>query len=100
MSTESAPNPDNSRPASPGPATGAPPLGARIVAFSAILIAGLCGGLIGFGFAKLQCEGACGLQKGGFSFVGAIGAAVGVAIISVLTLRAMGEWSAGGKRQD
>jgi hypothetical protein len=83
-----------------GTPSGAPPLAARLLAFGAILVAGVCGGLIGFGFIDLQCSGTCGTQKGLGAFVGAVGAAVGVAIISVLTLRAMGEWSAGGKRRD
>lgn len=85
---------------SSGTPTGAPPLGARLLAFGAILVAGVCGGLIGFGFTDLQCSGSCGAAKGIGAFVGAIGAAIGVAVIAVLTLRAMGEWAAGGKRRD
>jgi hypothetical protein len=94
----SAPLPEQRSPG--GPPSGAPPLGARLLAFAAILVAGVCGGLIGFGFIDLQCSGSCGTQKGIGAFAGAVGAAIGVAIISVLTLRAMGEWSAGGKRRD
>ncbi len=93
-----APQPGEGSPSSTP--SGAPPLAARLLAFGAILVAGVCGGLIGFGFIDLQCSGTCGTQKGLGAFVGAVGAAVGVAIISVLTLRAMGEWSAGGKRRD
>lgn len=97
-----APMPDvptsDRRPA--GPPSGAPPLGARLLAFGAILLAGACGALIGFGFVDLQCSGSCGTQKGVGALVGAVGAAVGVAIIAVLTLRAMGEWAAGGRRRD
>jgi hypothetical protein len=48
----------------------------------------------------LQCTGDCSVQKGGGALIGAVGAAVGVAVIAVLTLRAMGEWAAGGKRDD
>lgn len=83
-----------------GPPSGAPPLVARLAAFGAIIAAGACGALIGFGFADLQCDGSCGTQKGIGALVGALGAAVGVAIIAVLTLRAMGEWAAGGARRD
>ena len=87
------------RPAA-GPPSGAPPLVARLAAFGAIVVAGVCGGLIGFGFVDLQCEGTCATPKGIGALVGAIGAASGVAIIAVLTLRAMGEWAAGGRRRD
>ena len=62
--------------------------------------AGVCGGLIGFGFTDLQCTGSCSTQKGIGALVGSVAAAVGVAIIVVLTLRAMGEWAAGGRRRD
>ncbi len=94
----SDPRPANGSPS--GPPSGAPPLGARLLAFGAIIVAGVCGGLIGFGFVDLQCTGSCSTQKGIGAFAGAVGAAIGVAIIAVLTLRAMGEWSAGGKRRD
>jgi hypothetical protein len=60
----------------------------------------VCGGLIGYAFMDLQCTGNCGLQKGLGALVGAVGAAIGVAVIAVLTLRAMGEWAAGGQRSD
>jgi hypothetical protein len=70
-----------------------------VLAFAAILIAGACGGLIGYAVVDLQCDGSCGLAEGIGAIVGAVGAAAGVAVIAVLTLRAMGEWSAGGKRQ-
>ena len=32
-----------------------PSTGARVLAFVAILVGGLCGGLIGYGFTDLQC---------------------------------------------
>jgi len=94
------PLPDHPERPSSGPPSGAPPLGARLLAFGAILVAGVCGGLIGYGFVDLQCTGSCGTQKGLGAFIGAVGAAIGVAVIAVLTLRAMGEWSAGGRRRD
>ncbi|MDY7101366.1 MAG: hypothetical protein S0880_09280 [Actinomycetota bacterium] len=76
----------------PGGGTAAPPLVARIVAFVAIVVAGLCGGLIGYAVMDLQCSGDCGVWVGLGGFVGAVAGAVGVAVIAVLTLRAMGEW--------
>ena len=81
----------------PGPASAAPSLGVRVLAFAAILIAGACGGLIGYAVVDLQCDGNCALGKGLGAIVGAVGAATGVAVIAVLTLRAMGEWAAGGR---
>jgi hypothetical protein len=72
--------------------TALPPVGARILAFVAILIGGLCGGLIGFAFMDLQCGGDCATSAGVGGLVGAIVGAAGVGVISVLALRAMGEW--------
>jgi hypothetical protein len=68
---------------------------ARILAFSAIVVAGLCGGLIGFAVADLQCTGDCTLQNVLAAAAGALMGAGGVAIIAALVLRAMSEWQAG-----
>jgi len=72
--------------------TSLPSLGARILAFSAIVLGGLFGGLIGYGFADLQCENGCATRAGGFGLLGAVIGAVGVGVVAVLALRAMGEW--------
>ncbi len=77
-----------------------PPLGARILAFVAILIGGLCGGLIGYGFTDLQCDGGCATRAGGFGVLGAVLGAAGVGIVAVLALRAMGEWRTIQHRDD
>jgi hypothetical protein len=69
-----------------------PSVTARVIAFVAILLGGLAGGLIGFALVDLQCEGDCSLPKGLGLLVGAIVCAGGMAIVSVLALRAMGEW--------
>ena len=69
-----------------------PSTAARAVAFASILVAGLCGGLIGWAFVDLQCEGDCGAAAGASGLFGAVVAAGGVAIVAVLALRAMGEW--------
>jgi hypothetical protein len=74
------------------PASAVPPVGARIAAFAAICVAGLCGGLIGYAFTDLQCEGNCTVPNGIGGLVGALIGAVGVAVVAVLALRAMGEW--------
>jgi hypothetical protein len=72
--------------------TALPPVGARVLAFVLILLAGTAGGFIGYAFTDLQCEGDCGLQTGVGALVGALLGAGGVAVVTVLALRAMGEW--------
>jgi len=71
----------------------APPVWARIAAVSAIVIAGLAGGLIGYSVLELQCEG-CTTGAAIAGLVGAVVCAGGVAVVAVLTLRAMSEWKA------
>ena len=73
---------------------------ARALAFAAIVVSGVVGGLIGYGFVDLQCDGACGTPNGIGALVGGLLAAGGVAIVSVLTLRAMGEWRRIQSEQD
>jgi hypothetical protein len=68
-----------------------PSVGARVVAFVSILVAGLCGGLIGYAFTDLQCEGNCTVPSGLGAIIGSATAAGGVAVVVVLALRAMGE---------
>lgn len=65
---------------------------ARAVAFTAIVLAGLCGALIGWSFVDLQCEGDCTTPGGIGALIGGLTGAVGVAVVAVLTLRAMSEW--------
>jgi hypothetical protein len=67
-----------------------------VVAFVAILVAGLCGLLIGRALVEVQCTGECGVAKGIGSVVGGVVAAGGVAVVAVLVLRAMSEWRARG----
>jgi hypothetical protein len=68
-----------------------PPATARILAFGAIVLAGICGGLIGWKFTALQVDDDSVLPGIG-GVVGAVLAAGGVAVVAVLVLRAMGEW--------
>lgn len=65
---------------------------ARALAFVAIVIAGIAGGLIGWSFVDIQCTGDCGTPTGIGAVVGGTMAAAGVAVVAVLGLRAMGEW--------
>ena len=74
------------------PLSALPSARARALAFVAILFAGLAGGLIGSSFVHLTCDGDCGTAEGVGAVAGAVFAAGGVAIVSVLILRAMGEW--------
>jgi hypothetical protein len=79
-------------PASDYAPTALPSTVARALAFAAILIAGFCGGVIGYAFVDLQCDGNCSVLRGLGALTGAVGGAVGVAVVATLTLRAMGEW--------
>ncbi len=69
-----------------------PSVQARILAFAAIVVAGACGALIGGSLVSLQCKGDCTTPTGAGAIVGGVVAAAGVAVVAVLTLRAMGEW--------
>src|SRR5436309_11533373 len=74
------------------PLSALPSVRARLLAFVAIIVAGAAGALIGSSFVDLQCHGACGTPRGIGGLVGGAIAAGGVAVVAVLTLRAMGEW--------
>ncbi len=69
-----------------------PSVGARVAAFVSILLGGLAGALIGYSLVDLQCEGDCAVPKGLGILTGAVIAAVGMAIVAVLVMRALGEW--------
>lgn len=92
MAGEEEPVPTNGPTALPG-------VGARIVAFAAICVAGLCGLLIGMALVRLGCKGDCGVAEGIGAIIGGVGAAGGVSVVAVLVLRAMGEWQAGAGRR-
>ena len=74
------------------PLSAIPPVAARVIAFVVILLGGLAGALIGFALVDLQCDGDCEIAKGFGLLIGAVTCAVGMAIVAVLALRAMGEW--------
>lgn len=89
----------------PGPGddyapTALPSVGARLLAFAAIVVGGVCGGLIGYGVTDVQCDGDCGALAGVIGIVGAVVGAVGVGVVAVLALRAMGEWRTIQRRPD
>jgi hypothetical protein len=74
------------------PLSAIPPVAARVAAFIVILLGGVAGGLIGYALVDLQCEGDCTIWKGVGLLIGAVTCAIGMAIVAVLALRAMGEW--------
>lgn len=92
------------RPSPQDPESALPSVTARVLAFASILVGGAAGGLIGWAFADLG--GYEGVGAGIVTFLGAVVAAGGVAVVAVLTLRALGEWetirnrdsSGGGRR--
>ena len=86
--------PDDPPASSRSPISAAPSRLARALALGAIIVGGVCGGLIGYAFVDLQCSGDCSTPNGIGLLIGAVSSAVGVAVIVVLALRAMGEWHA------
>lgn len=74
------------------PLSALPSVGVRIGAFAAICLSGFAGGLIGYSLVSLQCEGDCGLPLGIGILVGALITALGMAVVAVLVMRALGEW--------
>ncbi len=85
---------DSSAPQSPAIPSAAPPLLARALAIAAIIIAGVCGGLIGYSVTQVQCTDDCPWFATLIGSTAAILTAIGVAVVAVLTLRAMAEWNA------
>jgi hypothetical protein len=71
-----------------------PPVWARITAVLSIIIAGVCGGLIGWSVVDIQCAGDCSSTAVISGLVFSLVCAIGVAVVAVLTLRAMAEWKA------
>ncbi|MEO6124613.1 MAG: hypothetical protein ABIR32_12990 [Ilumatobacteraceae bacterium] len=74
------------------PLSALPPPAARVAAFVAILLGGLAGGLIGYSLVRVQCDGECATGRGLGALIGAVAAGVGMAVVAVLVLRAVGEW--------
>jgi hypothetical protein len=89
-----------------------PRRGPLLLAFTAVVVCGSLGGLIGFGLIDTSCQEkpslfermlesvrgyhaashSCEVAKAGGSIVGAVIAALGAGIVAVLMLRAMAEW--------
>ncbi len=70
----------------------APSKPVRALAFASIVIGGACGALIGFAISDLECQGDCSTWTGIGAVSGGAAGAIGVGIVAVLVIRAMGEW--------
>ena len=73
--------------------TALPSVLARIVAFGAIVISAVCGGLVGYAISAFECSRGCVGPSLAGTAIGALAAAAGVAAIAVLVLRSMSEWA-------
>jgi hypothetical protein len=76
-----------------------PSRAAFFLAFSSVVVAGLFGGIIGYGLADVGCTGDCQGEKLIGTLLGSTLAAAGIGIVAVLVLRAMSEWKAKGSRR-
>ncbi len=76
----------------PRPSSALPSVRARILAFTAIIVAGAAGAAIGGSVVNVQCHGNCDTPIGIGAVVGGGIAAGGTGVVATLTLRAMGEW--------
>jgi hypothetical protein len=86
---------------SPAMSTPPPSPLSRALVVVSVLLAGACGGLIGWAVADLQCQGDCTVQSGLAGLAGGVLAAAGTAVICVLALQAMAEWrQQEGRRRD
>jgi hypothetical protein len=65
---------------------------AFLLSFASVVVAGLFGGIIGYGLADVGCTGDCEGSKLLGTLIGSTLAAGGVGIVAVLVLRAMAEW--------
>lgn len=74
----------------PQPIAATPPPQARWLAFIGVIVGGLLGGLIGYGVGDILMDSQVWAAFGALLF--GVGCAVGVGIVSALTLRAMNEW--------
>ena len=71
---------------------GLPSRTAYLFAFLAVIVAGLFGGIIGYGIVDVGSTGTAATAKLLGTVIGAGIGAGGVGIIAVLVLRAMAEW--------
>jgi zinc transporter ZupT len=65
---------------------------AFLLSFVSVVLAGVLGGVIGYGIVDISCARGCAASKLLGAVLGAVLAAAGVGIVAVLVLRAMAEW--------
>ena len=65
---------------------------AFLLSFVSVIVAGMFGGVIGYGIVDISCDRGCAASKLLGAVFGAVFAAAGVGIVAVLVLRAMAEW--------
>jgi hypothetical protein len=65
---------------------------AFLLAYLGVVVAGLVGAIIGYGWAEIGCHGNCSGDLAVGAIVGAILGATGTGVVAVLVLRAMAEW--------
>lgn len=74
------------------PLSALPSIRARAIAFAGILISGCASAVMGYLMVDVQCSGSCAVPNGIGMFTGALIGALGMSIVAVLALRAIGEW--------
>jgi hypothetical protein len=65
---------------------------AFLASFFSVVVAGVFGGVIGYGLVDVSSSGHSSLARIVGTVVGATTSALGVGIVAVLVLRAMAEW--------
>jgi hypothetical protein len=65
---------------------------AFLLSFLSVIVAGVFGGVIGYGLVDIDCAHGCAGSKLLGAVVGAVIGAAGVGVVAVLVLRAMSEW--------
>lgn len=70
---------------------------AFFLAFGSVIVAGVFGGVIGYGLANIDCTRNCAGSRLLATIIGAVLGAAGVGVVAILVLRAMSEWRRGKK---
>jgi hypothetical protein len=82
---------DQPDPPSVDPESALPSVRARVLAFASIIVCGALGGAIGYWFSDLSGNGTA--ASGFLMLAGTLVFALGGAVVAVLSLRALAEWT-------